>query len=291
MNITYYTSGTTGSGRVILGISIGNALKRKKISCDYTILNHSKFAFLAEDYKHIEIPQEPEKLLSIKKYKSSILYSNLKELKPDILIIDHVWFSIYYILKELICIKIYLSTQVDDRFFSIPLKDEKLIFSAEDYDFVFAIEPQESSIKMKQLNPFVIRNRDEILSREAALSKLNLLDNDKNCLFAINGEPDEFKQIKKMYSYLEDDTGYKMFYTTNYQRGIFPAVDYFNAFNLVVCSAGYNAFWEVVYFKKQAIFAPVPRRFENQQLRINYYPDYQFEQNGADQLADIIKGL
>ncbi len=93
-----------------------------------------------------------------------------------------------------------------------------------------------------------------------------------------------------MYSYLEDE-GWKMVYSTNYQGGLFPAVDYFNAFEMLICGAGYNAFWEAVYFQKEAIFVPQQRRFENQAWRVAECQDYQFTRNGADELVEMILGL
>jgi UDP-N-acetylglucosamine:LPS N-acetylglucosamine transferase len=151
-------------------------------------------------------------------------------------------------------------------------------------------EPFESMIKSDRINPIIIRNRDEILPRKAALDKLGIKSGKKVCLFAFNGKAGEFERIKKMYSYLED-VGYRVEYTTNYKGGLFPAVDYFNAFDLVICGAGYNAFWEAVYFKKEAVFVPVPRRFESQEKRINECQGYSFDINGADQLVDIILNL
>lgn len=269
-------------------MSIGNALKRKGITHNFTILSSSRFSFLADEYfKHIEIPVENEIEHSKENYKSSILYKTLMELKPDLLIVDHIWFTLCNFITELPFKKIYLSTQVDDTYFNLSLGDTKFIFKPDNYDFIFAIEPHYSSIKMKQLHPFIIRNKDEILSGKNALSKLDLQEKNKNCLFAINGMPNEFEEIKKMYSYLEGE-GYDMFYTSNYKGGIFPIVDYFNAFDMIVCSAGYNAFWEAKYFNKEAILIPVPRRYENQQKRIDAGIDYKFDKNGADQLTDII---
>ncbi len=287
MNVVYYTSGVTGSGRLVTGISVGNALNRKIKDINYTILSHSKFAKLADEFNHIEIQVENETQLSKNNYRSSLLYKTLIELKPDVLIVDHTWFNLYNFLKELQCTKIYLSTQVFDEFFSIPLENETLVFNSDDYDFVFSIEPFKCSIKMIHLNPFILRNKNEILSRKDAFLKLRLTPDKKNCLFAFNGHPGDFERIRKMYSYLED-VGFDMFYTTNYKGGIFPIVDYFNAFDMVICGAGYNAFWEAVYFKKEAILVPVPTMFESQQRRIDECIDYQFEENGADQLVDII---
>ncbi len=73
--------------------------------------------------------------------------------------------------------------------------------------------------------------------------------------------------------------------------GLFLAVDYFNAFDLVICGAGYNAFWEAVYFKKEAIFVPAPRRFEDQKKRVHECQEHYFDTNGADQLVDIVLNL
>ncbi len=143
---------------------------------------------------------------------------------------------------------------------------------------------------MEQINPVVIRNRNEILSKKDALAKLGIKKRGKICLFAFNGRPGEFERIKKDYSYLED-VGYQMVYSTNFKGGLFPVVDYFNGFDLIICGAGYNAFWEVMYFRKEAIFVPVWRRFESQRQRIQECGDYFFEENGSDQLVDIMMNL
>ena len=99
-----------------------------------------------------------------------------------------------------------------------------------------------------------------------------------------------FEETKKMYSYLENE-GYPIVYSTNYQGGLFPAVDYFNAFEMVICGRGISAFWEAVYFQKEAIFVPQQRRFENQAWRVAECQDYVFTRNGADELVELILGL
>ena len=63
------------------------------------------------------------------------------------------------------------------------------------------------------------------------------------------------------------------------------------SFDLVVCGAGYNAFWEIIYFNKEAAFEPVPRRFEDQYRRVRECQEHYFDENGADQLVDLILGL
>jgi hypothetical protein len=200
------------------------------------------------------------------------------------------WFMLSSFIRELPCRKVFLCRQVDERFFRMKLPAGDLAFRPQDYDLALAIEPFPTSQPLRRINPIVIRNWDEILPRKEALKKLGLSEAGNHCLFAFNGEPGEFEECRKMYSYLGEE-GYQMVYSTNYQGGLFPAVDYFNAFELLVCAAGYNAFWEAVYFQKEAIFVPQQRRFENQSWRVSECQDYQFTRNGADELVDLILGL
>lgn len=115
MNIVFYTSGTTGSGRIIKGISVGNALKRKGIDFDYTIVSSCRFGFLADKFgfKHIGIPIEHENLLTGEFYKKSELFSTLQSLNPDILIVDLEWFTIDKFIDEFSFKKIFLCTNLN----------------------------------------------------------------------------------------------------------------------------------------------------------------------------------
>ena len=291
MKILYYTSGITGSGRIVRGISIGNALKRKRVSCEYEILSSSPFAFLADQYKHIEIPIENDFAHLKDTYQNSILYKTLIETNPDILIIDILWFPLYHFLDKFKFKKVFLHSQAGDDYFDIQIADDRRIFRPADYDKIISCEPLSSKIPSQKINPLIMRNKDEIFPKDIALTKLNLTGNKPVCLFAYNGEPGEYEAIKRKYSYLEN-AGYKMVYSTNYSdKSYFPIVDYFNAFDFIVSGAGYNAFWEIIYFNKEAIFEPVPRQFENQFWRVQNCQEHYFEENGADQLVDIIMNI
>jgi hypothetical protein len=142
---------------------------------------------------------------------------------------------------------------------------------------------------MRYIDPIVLRNREEILSREQAGLDLGIDPDRQTCILAYSGHPGDFKRVKKDYSYLESE--YQMVYTTTYERGIFPVVDYFNAADFVVCGAGYNSFWEIVFFGKEAHLVPTQARFESGERRIEECREYRFGQNGADQLVDIIMNL
>ena len=274
-------------------MSIANAFRRRGVEHSLTILTSSpSFADLADrlGVRHREVPLENETQLSRSAYPSSALYSAIVELNPDVLIVMLHWFMLSSFIRDLPCRKVFLCRQVDERFFTIPTGEGLLTFPPQDYDQALAIEPFHTSLPLRHINPIVLRNRDEILPRKDALRKLGLTEGGNHCLFAFNGKPGEFESVKKMYSYLGDE-GFEMVYSTNYKVGLFPAVDYFNAFERLICAAGYNAFWEAVYFQKEAIFVPQQRRFENQSWRVEECQEYEFEKNGADELVELILGL
>lgn len=291
LKVVYYTSGITGSGRVVTGISIGNAFKRKGIPCEFIIVSGSNFSHLASDFSHVTIPLEEADALSAENYTKSNLFNCLNNLNPDILLVDLLWFPLYHFIDKLNYKKIFLSRQVSDNFFSITLPDKTIKFIPENFDAVIATEPFESIIPMSHINPIVIRNHNEILPRDEALNKLGI-DGEKSVgLFAYNGQPGEYEAIKNKYNYLES-SGYHMIYSSNYSgKGFFPIVDYFNAVDFVVSGAGYNSFWEIIYFGKEAVFEPVKRRFEDQEKRVRECRKHVFAENGADQLVEIIKNM
>lgn len=316
MRIVYYSSARTGSGHIVLGLSIYNGLvrqgvikqggRRKAAADEFIILTCGSFTELAGPFgvTVVPIPAEDENRLSKEAYPESVLYRKLTELDPDILLVDLSWFTLHYFIGELRCKKIFLCRQIEDSAFAIPLREGPLIFDPGSYDRLFAIEPFQSKIDLEQMNPIVIRNREEILPRNRALeglfggaehgSRKNYAADEvsagKVCLFAFNGRPGEFEEIKRMYDYLENE-GYAMVYSTNFQGGLFPAADYFNGIDLIICGAGYNAFWEAMYFEKEAVFVPVKRRFEDQRKRVETCSNYRFTENGADRLAREIVNL
>jgi hypothetical protein len=290
MRIVFYTSGITGAGRLIIGISIGNALERKNIKCKYTMVHTSPLAHLADDFHHIKIPLENETELSKKNCHKSLLFKTLTRLKPDILLIDHLWFTVYNFIEELKCKKIYLTDAVYDSHFKVPLPEGDLVFKKEHYRRVLGIEPFTSGIELEMINPLIIRNREEIFSRGKALKLLNLDGAEKTALYAFSGHPGDYERFIDKYSYLEKE-GYQVVNASIYKDTIFPVVDYFNAFDFIVSGAGYNQVWEINYFKKKAVFETTPQRFWDQSLRVKEFEKHHFEENGADQLVDIIMNL
>lgn len=289
MKVVFYTSGAAGSGRLVRGIAVGNALKRSGFNGEFTILSSSGFAHLADLFgiEHLEIPLENEFELSKENYKNSLLYATLQALEPDVLVIDLLWFSLYYFIHELPCKKIFICHQVVPDFFAIRQPGVSMTFLPEQYDKLIAIEPFDSEFGFERINPVIIRNRDELFPPEAAREKLGLPGNAKTALIAVNARPGDYEQIRQKYDYLRNE-GYTLLYSSNYKGGLFPIVDYYNAVDLVVCLAGYNQFWECRFFNKNAIYETIPLRFSSMSKRIEECGEVTFTQNGADRLAELV---
>ncbi len=299
MRVLFCSSGVAGSGHVALGLSIGNALRRRAkaapgAEAEYRLLCvDSPFAPLAGrlGFDIVTVPPEGERELGPGSYASSALYRAIVDYSPDLLVVDLFWFPLDSFLASLPCRKVLLVRQVDPRFFSIPLLDRELRLRPGDYDLILRTEPGfETPFPSGEIDPIVIMNHDEILDRNEALANLRLAPDERACLFAFNGAEGEGAMAWKSFSYLEDE-GWRVVRSDNRSGGLFPAARWFNAFDLLVCGAGYSAFWEARYFGKEAFFVPYPRRFEDQARRIALFSDYTPRANGADELVDRLTGL
>jgi hypothetical protein len=292
MRVLYYTAGIAGSGRIVQGLSIYNAVVRRRLQAEYCLLSSSPLAQLADRLKvpHAEIPLEDEKQLSEQAWPASKLYQFLASYKPDVLLVDLLWFPLHHFIRELPGKKVFLCRQIDARYFTIESPAGNISCRPEDYDLALATEPWDPPFPMRQINPIVIRNREEILSRSEALERLELPDGCPCCLFAFTGAAEDVAGVKQMFAYLGEE-GYRMVYGSDYPARLFPVVDYYQAFDYLICGAGYNAFWEAVYFQKEAYFIPRPRHFEDQYRRVAECQEYEFNENGADQLVELLAGL
>jgi hypothetical protein len=292
MRVLYYTAGVAGSGRIVQGLSIFNAFARQRLQAEYCLLSSSPVAHLADrlGVSHAEIPLEDERQLSEQAWSTSKLYQFLSSYRPDILLVDLLWFPLHHFIRELPCKKVFLCRQIDARYFTIDAPGGCITFRPEDYDLLLATEPWDPPFPMRPINPIVIRNCEEILSRSEALKRLALPDGCPCCLFAFTGAAEDVAGVKQMFAYLGEE-GYRMVYGSDYPAGLFPVVDYYHAFDYLICGAGYNAFWEAVYFQKEAYFIPRPRHFEDQYRRVAEGQEYEFDQNGADQLVELLAGL
>jgi hypothetical protein len=273
MRVLFYSGGVTGSGHIVLGLCVAAALKRSGMPYEVAILSvETPFAQLARrsGVSIMTLPAEEADALGPERYRESALFRAIDSYRPDFLIVDLFWFNLDAFLRELPCKKILLIRQVDPAIFHFRVPGRELTFPA------------------RQIEPLVLRDRDEIMDRAAARADLGFGDKEETCLFAFNGKQGEGASAWKSYSYLREE-GWKVYRSDNRQGGLFPAVDWFNAFDMLVCGAGYSAFWEARAFGKEAFFLPFPRRFEDQARRAALNADYRPRANGADELVALLR--
>lgn len=257
------------------------------------MVTHCPMGYLAEDMgiKHIQLPVENEHHLSPKHYRESILYHTISTLNPDMLVVYLQWFTLAEFIDELSCIKVFLARQVSHSFFTIETGKKTYTFNPHAYNACFAIEPVDFTFPAIQVNPLIMRNMDEIYPEATARKQLTADSNQKLCLVSLNGNPGEFEHVYHEYSQ-KLPAGYTLISTTNYHTsGIFPIIDYYNAFDLVISGAGYNSFWETRYFQKKAEYVPFERMFEDQWRRPRLFSHHTFKENGADQLVKMLLNM
>ncbi len=293
MRVLYYTAGVTGSGHVVRGISTGFGLRRLDPSIEFSVLNQAPlFGALCGrvGVDCVELPGETEAELGPGAARDSRLFEAIVGLKPDVLVVDMYWFNLDAFLDDLPCKKLFLTRQVQPRFFEIPLPDRTLRFDPGRWDACVACEPWQAPFPVTAIDPIVMRERDEILPRAEALRRLGLSGGKKVFMLTLNGLPGLFEKAQERYSYLSDE-GWDTVYTSNFHGGIFPAVDCFNAVDLLACGAGYNSLWEAVYFGKETVYLPRTARFEDAWERMDRAQGYTFRENGANTLARLIVDL
>ncbi|MCX7025003.1 MAG: hypothetical protein NT080_10325 [Spirochaetes bacterium] len=294
MRVLFYSGGVAGSGHVVLGISLANAIRRAGAVIDFGVLSvETPFAFLAGKLgvPIRTVPAEDGIALGPDRCERSELYRAVMDFAPDVLVVDLSWFALDSFIRELPCRKVLLVRQVEPRFFSLRTRERDIVFRPGDYDRLVATEPGfDTPFPCERVEPIVIRDRGEIMDAAAARADLGLGVDERSCLFAFNGNEGEGATAWKSFSYLEDE-GWSVLRSDNRSGGLFPVVDWYNAFDLVVCGAGYSAFWEARYLGKDAFFVPFPRRHENQARRVAQCLDYVPASNGADRVVDMIMGL
>ena len=293
MKIVYYTSGISGLGRLVHGIALYNAFHRRGLSDFSFKIIHSapeKQSRVLDrtGISHQHVPPE------IPGSDDSPLLSVLRKLSPDITIVDRMWMSVQDLRDRIPGKVVFITSRVNEDFFYIENNAYRK-FQPQLYDAVLTSEPFHFPFAHTEINPLIIRTHDEILpesaAREALIKCMKHYDQKKPiCFIGVNYAPGFLKKFKELYSYLEEM--YNVVYSTNMDGGgIFPIADYYNAIDYMVCSATYNFYWEARYFNKEAVFVPVPVLHCDQQARLDEAADFSFEENGADQLVDILLNL
>ncbi|MBI9106546.1 MAG: hypothetical protein JEZ04_07340 [Spirochaetales bacterium] len=292
MRIAYFCLGS-GSGNLMIGASIFNALVRIGEQTEFTAITDSEFTpIFSKWFNIIQIKGEPEKLFTDDL--NTELYRALKSVNPDLIIVFMMWMPIMPLLEGFSCPKVLLIRQCPQKWLIMKTAPEDSIdVNFADYSAAFSIEPGFQPHGFAPLPPLILKNRDELPSPEASRAKLGLIAGEKLCIAADNGPEDEYRDIiEKSKALCPFDC--TLITATNKGGGensLFPLIDYLPAVDFVVGSAGYNLFYECRYLNIPARFFAYERKAEDQMWRIETNGHYHFHTNGADILAGRLLNL
>jgi UDP:flavonoid glycosyltransferase YjiC (YdhE family) len=279
-----------GSGHIVRALSVLFGLKRAGVDCDFQLLCDSDFGVLAEPYCGVSwLKLQPE--LHLRDARRGELFLFINELDPDLLIVDGTWAPILPFIKYLRCPKVIIFRYYAEEWFSFRLPDGEIVsFDPSGYEAAFSTEPNFSRPGLASIDPLVIRNRNEILTRDEARKRLGAEDGKKLIVVAHNGFTGELEKIAAQE--FGEGTEAKVVMSSNADgEGLFPLCDYAAGIDLLIAGAGYNSFYESAFFKIPTRFMPQERRGGEQAWRVRQNAGYSFDSNGADQLAKEIVGL
>ena len=293
LRIAFFTFGK-GSGDLVVGISLALAFRRAGIDVQFTAVTNNEFASVADGFiDHVHVPIEPH--LFMVADRRTRLYRALRRLKPELLIVYGSWVPILPILSEIDCRTVLLMRQVNEPFLHILMQPSgassgrQIDVNPGDYDLALTCEPGFELEGFRSIHPIVIRNRDEILTRDEARRRLAVPDGKKLALIARNGYEGELEELlaRRAASARRDE--WHEFVTTNKDGGgIFPLADYAAAINLLVSGGGYSTFYETRYLGIPADLAAFPRNAEDIEWRLRTNANYTFDVNGADEFVGMV---
>lgn len=192
--IVFFTFGK-GSGDLVVGISLALAFKRAGCDVEFTAVTNNEFASIADGFcEHLAVPIEPH--LFMVADRKTRLYRTLRRLKPDLLIVYGSWVPVLPFLGEISGRKILLLRQVNKPFLRIEVPGRDPIpINAADYNFALSCEPSFLPPGFQPINPIVIRNRDEIMTRDDARRELGVPEGKKLAVIARNGYEGELEEL------------------------------------------------------------------------------------------------
>jgi hypothetical protein len=286
MKIVYFCFGR-GSGYLVRAASLFFALKRAKVACEFAAVTNCDIHHVVRPFfTHHFLQPEPDKLFI--RDRDTDLYHTLEQLNPDLIIVDGVWVLFFPILNDFTFKQILLIRHVPKKWLSVPLPNGQVIeINPGDYDLAFNVEPNFYIPGFLDVNPLIVKNHDEIYTREKALHLLEVPEGKKLCVIAHNGFKGEFEKLLKKTKDVPSD--YHIYITTNRnEKGLFPLADYANAIDLLIGGVGYSLFYESIYFNIPAQFKIFPRDREDVRWRLKTNSNYTFIENGADQIVQKI---
>jgi len=296
--VVYFNFGR-GSGGLVVGIGLANAFRRAGIDVHFTAVTNNEFATIAEGFTdHLYVPAEPH--LFMVADRRTRLYKALRRLRPELLIVYGSWMPILPLLDEIPCPRALIMRQSDQVYLhtTIPGVDAgpgfRMDINPADYDLSVTCEPGFELVGFQSIHPIIIRQRDEIFSRDEARRRLQIPPGKKLVVIARNGLKGELEELLARHSGgresadIRANEWHELITTNKDGGGLFPLADYAAAIDLLISGGGYSTFYETRYFGIPAELEAFDRHAEDIAWRLRTNADYTFDVNGADEFVGLV---
>lgn len=277
-----------GSGDLVTGLALAEGFRRAGLEVDFTILSNNEFGSLADGIaRFVRVPVEPH--LFLVNDRRTRLYREIMRIRPDLLIVFGSWVPVLPYLDEIDSSTVLLLRQCNDPWLSLRLPGGQVVpINPEAYDLALSCEPGFLPPGFSPIEPVVIRNRDEILSRDEARSRLGVPEGKRLCVIARNGYDGELEALLDRHS-APGDEWHVLTMTNRDGSGVFPLADYAAAIDLLISGGGYATFYETRYFGIPAQLEAFDRNAEDIGWRLRENAGYEFDVNGADQFVQMAR--
>jgi hypothetical protein len=286
VRVAYCTGGTVGAGHFVRGVAIARALERAGFDgtfgmfgppLDFPVVRASS------DYRPVAI-RDDHWLRDRGLAAGSELAQKLTAFAPDLVLVDLFWAPLRWVLPLLGC-EAWLLLRLAPPVWFTGRRD--LPFERDRYTRIVAIEPVEDhGLGATRIDPVVVANPDEVRPSGALREWLGADAGETLTVIAHAGERGELAALRA-------EAGAGAAVLDLYEPGApFPAAEWLPGADLVVCGAGYNAFWEARWlgYACRSRFVPFPRTIDDQARRLLTLDDAAPRANGADVLARWIAG-
>lgn len=276
----------TGGGHLFCGLALWQAFKRS-LREDFTfyLMTSSSLPVPLED-ETLEILRfnlEPQK--AFLNPKDTMLYQYLQHLDADVILVDHIWFPVFFMLDDFKAVKVIYFRHVKPPWLKTPLLPDGTVreFVPDQYNFSFTMEPNFHVSGTESLPPIIGVSKGDVKAPEIIRRVLNVPKDKKLMLVAHNGLPGEIEKFTEDAAYNPEE--YVLYSLGNINEAadrLFPLSHYLSGVDMAIGACGYNFFYETRFYDLPTVYIPIERAFESPLWRYETNRTYTGPFNGAD---------
>ncbi len=302
MKVLFYAVNGLGLGHVTRLLAI--AREMKKIQKDIQILfytsSEAENVIYQEGFAAFKVPSKkaalinhfsPSEHIKLLQLTFPVMISGFH---PDILVVDT--FPLGYVheldsplswsgTKKVFIYRQRKENKTLDKHFLKSLKRYDKIIVPHQNDCYGVYIPQK--VNAVYTGEILIRSKEEILPKDAALKRLGIKNDRKNVLITLGGGGDDslsdiipkiVQEIKSFPLNVFIASGVLLNGFTQPEdcrliENYFPLCELYNAFDFVISGCGYNSVNELLYFHKPSVYLPLERGIDDQFQRAGYIHD------------------